>query len=154
MKQRMIKTDIGCLNLIEDEGKLIGLEFAELGSKQCDNSELLTRVENQIQEYMQGKRKSFDVPLYFKGTAFQEEVWNAMREIPFGEVRSYQEIASMIGRPKACRAVGNACNKNPIAIIVPCHRVVAAHQKIGGFGGGLDCKQRLLEIECIKLRGS
>ena len=151
MKQRTIKTDIGCLNLIEENEKLVGLEFVDGESSYCDDSTLLKHAEKQVQEYLQGKRKKFEIPIFFKGSSFQEQVWNALLRIPYGEVRSYQEVAQMIGNPKSCRAVGNACNKNPIAIVVPCHRVVAAHRKIGGFGGGLDCKQRLLEIENIEL---
>lgn len=151
MKQRTIKTDIGCLNLIVENEKLVGLEFVSGESFNTDDSDFLLRVEKEIQEYMQGERKIFDIPIFFKGSSFQEDVWNALRRIPYGEVRSYQEVAQMINNPKACRAVGNACNKNPIAIIVPCHRVIASHHKIGGFGGGLDCKQRLFKIENIEL---
>ncbi|MEG2799835.1 MAG: MGMT family protein, partial [Erysipelotrichaceae bacterium] len=97
MKQRTIKTDIGCLNLIEENEKLVGLEFVEGESSYCDDSTLLKHAEKQVQEYLQGKRKNFEIPIFFKGSSFQEQVWNALLRIPYGEVRSYQEVAQMIG---------------------------------------------------------
>jgi len=102
-------------------------------------------IQKQFTEYEKGLRKVFDLPLHIKGTEFQKKVWNALLEIPYGETRSYQEIAVQIGNPKAVRAVGGACNRNPIGIIVPCHRVVGKNGSLTGFAGGLDYKKLLLE---------
>jgi O-6-methylguanine DNA methyltransferase len=104
-------------------------------------------IQKQFTEYEQGIRKVFDLPLHIKGTEFQKKVWNALLEIPYGETRSYQEIAIQIGNPKAVRAVGGACNRNPIGIIVPCHRVVGKNGSLTGYAGGLDYKKLLLENE-------
>lgn len=104
-------------------------------------------IQKQFTEYEKGVRKVFDLPLNLKGTEFQKKVWNALLEIPYGETRSYQEIAIRIGNPKAVRAVGGACNRNPIGIIVPCHRVVGKNGSLTGYAGGLDYKKLLLEKE-------
>lgn len=105
---------------------------------------------NQLQEYLEGTRKEFNVKGKLEGTPFQKSVWNVITTIPFGEVRSYSWVAEKIGSPKAVRAVGSACGKNPVAIILPCHRVVAS-SSLGGFGGGLELKSKLLDLEgCSK----
>jgi methylated-DNA-[protein]-cysteine S-methyltransferase len=104
-------------------------------------------VMQQLEEYFAGKRKSFDIPLSPKGTAFQLEVWRALQEIPYGETRSYAEIAKVIGRPDAVRAVGAANGANPIPIIIPCHRVIGSNGSLTGFGGGIDVKRALLNLE-------
>ena len=101
----------------------------------------------QLDEYFAGKRKKFDIPLNPQGTAFQLSVWKALQAIPYGKTRSYKQIAQTIGNPKACRAVGLANNKNPIWIIIPCHRVIGADGALTGYGGGLKMKKNLLEIE-------
>lgn len=101
----------------------------------------------QLADYFSGKRTAFELSLAPKGTSFQTAVWNALLDIPYGQTRSYKDIAAFIGNPKAVRAVGMACNKNPIWIIIPCHRVVGANRKLTGYAGGLDMKQRLLELE-------
>ena len=108
---------------------------------------LIKKAAAQIEEYLDGKRKQFKLPLALHGTEFQLDVWRALQDIPFGETRSYKEIAASIGRPKAVRAVGMANNRNPISIIVPCHRVIGHDGKLVGYGGGLPLKQRLLELE-------
>ena len=90
---------------------------------------------------------TFDLPLAPKGTAFQQSVWRALESIPYGEVRSYGDIARQIGNPKACRAIGGANNRNPIAIVIPCHRVIGADGRLVGYGGGLDKKEMLLSLE-------
>jgi len=102
---------------------------------------------SQLTEYFSGKRKDFDLPLEPQGTEFRKKVWSALTEIPYGETRSYKDIAERIGNPKACRAVGGANNKNPISIIIPCHRVVGADGSLVGYGGGLDKKTMLLDLE-------
>jgi methylated-DNA-[protein]-cysteine S-methyltransferase len=101
----------------------------------------------QILEYLAGKRRKFDLPLDLRGTDFQLRVWNALLEIPFGETRSYAELARSIDEPRAVRAVGTANGANPCSLVVPCHRVVASGGKLGGYGGGLPLKQRLLALE-------
>ena len=101
----------------------------------------------QIQEYLEGKRAEFDLPLDLRGTAFQMAVWTALREIPYGVTRTYAEIAQVVGRPRAVRAVGAANGANPVALVVPCHRVIATGGKLGGYAGGLELKARLLAME-------
>ncbi len=101
----------------------------------------------QLEEYFAGTRKQFDIPLALRGTPFQLEVWHALQQIPYGETRTYAGIAHAIGRPTATRAVGAANGANPIPIIVPCHRVIGSNGSLTGFGGGIDVKRRLLDLE-------
>ena len=101
----------------------------------------------QLQEYFAGCRREFSLPLAPRGTEFQRQVWHALEGIPYGETRTYGEIARAIGKPKACRAVGMANHRNPLSILVPCHRVVGADGSLTGYGGGLEAKQFLLELE-------
>lgn len=108
---------------------------------------VLLEAGRQLDEYFAGKRKTFSVKLKFVGTGFQKQVWNALLTIPYGETRSYGEIAVQIGNPKAVRAVGAAVGRNPLSIIAPCHRVIGSTGKLTGFAGGLAAKSRLLEIE-------
>lgn len=112
-----------------------------------NRSELSDRAFHQLSEYFEGKRQTFDLPLKLYGTKFQIAVWNALLEIPYGETRSYQQIAAAIGNPKACRAVGMANRNNPIWIVVPCHRVIGAAGSLTGYAGGLEMKRSLLELE-------
>ncbi len=111
---------------------------------------VLLETERQINEYFSGQRKSFDLKLDFAGTDFQKKVWEALLTIPFGETRSYVQIAKQIGSPKASRAVGAANGKNPISIIAPCHRVIGSTGKLTGFAGGLDAKAHLLSLEKVQ----
>jgi methylated-DNA-[protein]-cysteine S-methyltransferase len=108
---------------------------------------VLLEVERQLSEYFAGKRMSFDLPLEPDGTAFQKKVWQALREIPFGRTKSYLDLAKTVGSPRASRAVGAANGKNPLSIIVPCHRVVGADGALTGFSGGLERKAALLALE-------
>jgi methylated-DNA-[protein]-cysteine S-methyltransferase len=108
-------------------------------------------LSRQLEEYFAGERREFDLPLAPEGTPFERSVWDELRRIPFGETRSYGEIARAIGRPSASRAVGRANGANPIPIVVPCHRVIGADGSLTGFGGGLEAKSRLLEIEGRRL---
>jgi len=101
----------------------------------------------QILEYLSGERTDFDLPLDLRGTCFQRQVWQALQEIPFGECRSYRDIAVAVGRPKAVRAVGAANGSNPVSLVIPCHRVINSDGKLGGYGGGLALKARLLAME-------
>lgn len=119
-----------------------------LGDMQEDPTHpVLLETARQLREYFEGTRKVFELPLDFIGTPFQKKVWSALLTIPFGETRSYGQIASQIGQPKAVRAVGGANNRNPVAIIAPCHRVIGASGKLVGYAGGLDAKNVLLTIE-------
>jgi methylated-DNA-[protein]-cysteine S-methyltransferase len=101
----------------------------------------------QLAEYAEGRRRTFDLPVRLEGTAFQRKVWDALARIPFGQTRSYQDIADEIGRPGASRAVGQANHHNPVAPIVPCHRVITSTGTLGGYGGGMDLKRALLDLE-------
>jgi methylated-DNA-[protein]-cysteine S-methyltransferase len=108
---------------------------------------VLLETERQLKDYFGGRRTSFSLPLDFQGTEFQKKVWAALLTIPFGETRSYAEIAKQIKNPKAVRAVGAANGRNPLSIVAPCHRVVGSNGKLTGFAGGLDVKARLLALE-------
>jgi methylated-DNA-[protein]-cysteine S-methyltransferase len=108
---------------------------------------LLLETERQLGEYFAGKRKTFSVPLDMRGTSFQKNVWHALLAIPFGETRSYGQLAKQLGNPQAMRAVGAANGRNPISIIVPCHRVIGSSGKLTGFAGGLETKAHLLSLE-------
>ncbi len=148
---------VGRLALGETEGKLSHLEFVD--EAKGDNfylpegyvvkeTDLLKETKKELDQYFKGQRKEFTIPLVFTiGTDFQKRVWQALLQIPYGETRSYKEVAEIAGSPKACRAVGGANNKNPIAIIVPCHRVIGSDGSMVGFGGGLDIKTKLLQVE-------
>jgi methylated-DNA-[protein]-cysteine S-methyltransferase len=104
-------------------------------------------TQRQLAEYFAGKRSQFELPLEPRGTEFQKKVWASLRTIPFGKTKSYAEIASAIGSPRACRAVGAANGKNPLSIVIPCHRVIGANGALTGFGGGLETKAKLLALE-------
>ncbi len=108
---------------------------------------LLCQAAAEIKEYLNGRRKEFEAPIHLAGTAFQKKVWEALRRIPYGETRSYQEIAKSVGNPRACRAVGMANHKNPLMILVPCHRVVGKNGDLTGYAGGLEVKKFLLDLE-------
>ena len=110
-------------------------------------SPLIKEAATQLTEYLAGTRTTFTFPLAPQGTPFQLAVWQALQEIPYGETRSYKDIAVRIGKPKACRAVGMANNKNPLAIFIPCHRVIGSNGKLVGYGGGLGIKEKLLAME-------
>jgi len=106
----------------------------------------------QLKEYFAGTRRTFELELAPVGTAFQRKVWSTLGTIPYGETRSYADVAALTGNPKACRAVGNANNKNPISVIIPCHRVIAADGTLGGYGGGEKFKMMLLNHECARYK--
>ena len=142
-------TEIGIIKISEKEGKIIGLVFSD-SKKENEiekETDYIRRTYLQLKEYLSGKRKSFDIEIEMIGTEFQKKVWKELLNIPYGETRSYKDIATVIGNEKACRAVGNANNKNPIAIIVPCHRVVGSNGSMTGYAGGIDIKEKLLKIE-------
>ncbi len=112
-----------------------------------ETTDFTDQVYLQLSEYFGGIRKSFDLPLLLHGTEFQKKVWNALCQIPYGQTRTYKQIAEYIDNPKACRAVGMANNKNPLMIVVPCHRVIGSNGSLTGYAGGLDIKEELLSIE-------
>ncbi|MDE6751647.1 MAG: methylated-DNA--[protein]-cysteine S-methyltransferase [Eubacterium sp.] len=132
---------------VEDNGeRLISVKICE-DIESNNMSDLTDNAVNQLKEYLGGARKNFDLPLEMNGTEFQQKVWNELCNIPYGETRSYKDIAEKIGNPKAARAVGSANNKNKFMIIVPCHRVVGANGSLTGYAGGIDMKKKLLELE-------
>lgn len=133
-----------------EEAYVTGIDFAEEypeEKEQQERTEVSDEAARQLEEYFQGKRKTFKLPLKLKGTEFQKLVWDALLTIPYGETRSYSEIACQIGRPKASRTVGMANHRNPVAIVVPCHRVIGKNGSLTGYAGGLDKKERLLDLE-------
>lgn len=144
---------IGPISIAEENGAICQLFFGvDNLSAEYENTEtpLISEAARQLTEFFTGDRKGFDLPLALIGTDFQKSVWQALLTIPYGETRSYQDIAILIGNPKASRAVGLANNKNPISIIVPCHRVIGKDGSLTGYGGGLAAKKYLLELEKSK----
>lgn len=139
------QSPVGALTVTADEDSIISLLFGDGGMTE-PNGVILNAL-RQLEEYFSGSRKSFDLPINPHGTPFQRSVWAALCDIPYGKTRTYGEIAANIGSEKACRAVGMANNRNPIAIIIPCHRVIGANGKLVGYAGGLEVKRFLLELE-------
>lgn len=144
-------SEVGHLTILTDNHYIRKISFGKGGlypSAEWHNDHpLLLKAEHQLAEYFDGKRKMFTLPLAFEGTPFQIAVWNALQQIPYGETITYGTLAQMIGHPKAARAVGGGCNKNPVAIVIPCHRVIGANGSLTGFGGGITVKEKLLAIE-------
>ena len=137
---------IGVLLLCADETGLTQICFHAQADR-ADEHPILLQAQRELEEYFAGRRRHFSVPLSMHAGEFRMKVWNALREIPYGECASYGEIARRCGNANAARAVGMACNKNPIPILVPCHRVLGAGGKLTGYAGGLEIKRILLEIE-------
>lgn len=137
----------GRIKIGYEGGNIVCIRCVETQDAEHEPSEISERAFRQLTEYFAGKRKVFDFPIVLRGTAFQVDVWNALRSIPYGETRSYKQIAEAIGRPKACRAVGMANHNNPIWIAVPCHRVIGTNKHLTGYAGGLELKQALLQLE-------
>ncbi|MDM1021890.1 methylated-DNA--[protein]-cysteine S-methyltransferase [Acinetobacter sp. VNK23] len=146
---------VGALKLVAHDQALVAVMWDNEDHKRVRLSELiedrqhpmLHRVKQQLEQYFAGQRQQFDLPLDFQGTDFQQQVWQALFTIPYGETRSYKDIALQIGNEKAVRAVGAANGRNPISIIAPCHRVIGSGGALVGFAGGLDKKQILLSLE-------
>lgn len=148
------ETPIGIIRIEEKRGFLSGLYLQQKHhfsvkkkTAYYRETDFIRKVYGQLMEYFDGKRKVFDLPLYIEGTPFQQKVWNALRQIPYGETRSYGEIAAQVGNPKACRAVGGANHHNPIMIVIPCHRVIGKDGSLTGFGGGIEAKDYMLRLE-------
>ena len=152
----VIDSPIGQLHLISTEKKLSGI-FHSLERRKAshvnnrdfinDKNIIIEKTIFQLSEYFAGKRKNFNIPLELYGTNFQLKAWNALKKIPYAKTVSYSEQAKIIGNPKATRAIGNANNANPISIIIPCHRVIGKSGKLVGYGGGLNRKDHLLNLE-------
>lgn len=149
-----INSILGPICLEENGTALCGVHFCPDGVPDLEplprkvvETPLLQEAEEQLNEYFAGVRREFDLPLAPQGTPFQQAVWATLQKIPYGEVRTYGQLAAALGKPKASRAVGGACHCNPIAILIPCHRVVGANGSLTGYAGGLDVKEYLLELE-------
>lgn len=138
---------IGIVRLIEEGGAITRIELTDAMDASTVPTPLHHEAEQQILSFLEGKRQRLDFPIRMVGTPFQQRVWCALQRIPYGTTRTYGEIATEIDNPKACRAVGMACNKNPLPFIVPCHRVVGAGGKLIGFAYGTDVKRWLLRLE-------
>jgi len=142
------KSPLGILRIVGDADCILSLEFVEqAGSDTAEHAFCVKECVKQIDEYFRGRRRKFYLKLAPRGTEFQRAVWRALEKIPFGEVASYGDIARAVGRPNACRAVGNANGKNPIVIIIPCHRVIGSDGSLTGYGSGLWRKEWLLRHE-------
>ena len=144
--QELYISPIGNIEVISTDKGIIAANFTEQNNK----GEHKTGASSQLDEYFSGKRREFNLALDLKGTDFQKQVWQEMLQIPYGKTVTYGEIAAKIGKPRAARAVGMACNKNPLLIIIPCHRVIGANGNLTGYAGGLLKKQWLVAHEnCI-----
>ena len=133
------------------DGSALGKNNPDLNEECPENRTLAGQIIAQLDEYFAGKRKEFDLPLSLDGTDFQKKVWHELQQIPYGQAISYKELSSRVkGNPNASRAVGNANGKNPVAIIVPCHRVIAHDGSLGGYSLGLEMKKKLLKLEAIE----
>lgn len=151
---RVLSTPIGLIKLTAEDGHIIScqrhkgaLTLRAVRNIPTLDARALDRAERQIQEFFHGKRRSFQLPLKLVGPEFHQAVWKEMLKIPFGETVSYKELAKKAGRPRAARAVGQACNKNPLLLLNPCHRVLASNGGLGGFALGLTVKRQLLRHE-------
>ena len=153
MYKKVMNSPVGKIEIIEENEKIVELNIYNEEKNEKKNNiiekdtKLLLEVEKQLKEYFEGKRIKFEIPLNPKGTEFMKKVWKELLKIPYGETRTYKEIAEKIGNSKASRAVGMANNKNPIPIIIPCHRVIGSNNKLVGYALGLDMKQYLLDLE-------
>lgn len=147
---------VGWAGITAEDEMITGLTMQKYMPKmipaQEKPSQFMQKAICQVEEYFAGKRKVFDLPIRLEGTEFQKKVWNTMRKIPYGQVRSYGDIAFLIGMPRAARAVGGACHRNPIWLIVPCHRVIREDMSLGGYGGSPEVKRFLLKMEGASFR--
>lgn len=150
---KFIETPVGKLKLVASNKGLVAILWENDNRVplrdlvQDDRHPVLLQAESQLEEYFAGSRQTFDIPLDMRGTTFQKSVWEALLAIPYGDTRSYGELAKRLGRPSASRAVGAANGRNPLSIVVPCHRVIGSSGKLTGFAGGLGTKAQLLSLE-------
>ena len=148
-----VSTKIGKLYVAEENGCLVRLDSGEADKEDIlQETSFLLDTTKQLKEYLAGQRQQFEIPVHMEGSDFRKKVWRALMCIPYGETRTYGEIAKEIGSPGGARAVGGACNHNPVMIIVPCHRVIGSNGKLVGFGGGLPMKEALLRLEGIPVK--
>ena len=145
--QYSYETKLGSVTIVEEDGALLAITTHRTYEGIKQETPLINEAYRQLSEYLIGERKSFDLPLKPRGTVFQQQVWKALCDIPYGETRSYKQIAEAIGNPKAVRAVGMANNRNPLLIVVPCHRVIGANGKLVGYAAGIEKKEFLLKLE-------
>ena len=144
----VMESPVGPLTLAEKDGALTEVQFGQPFADEClSDAPVLLQAQRELQEYFFGERKTFTVPISPGGTPFQQKCWQALLQIPYGETRTYGQQAQMIGKEKACRAVGMANHRNPISIIIPCHRVIGKNGTLTGYGGGLNIKEQLLLLE-------
>jgi methylated-DNA-[protein]-cysteine S-methyltransferase len=149
------ESPLGMLKLVASDKGLVAILWEKDNPRRVplsnlvenDQHPVLVETQRQLEEYFAGKRKSFSIALDMRGTRFQKEVWEALLAIPYGETRSYGQLAKQLGKPRATRAVGAANGRNPVSIIVPCHRVIGSSGKLTGFAGGLEAKAHLLSLE-------
>ena len=147
MEKSYFKSPIGIIEIVIENNTLISLKISDKFKKSEKETDFIKDIKNQLDEYFFGRRKIFDIQINPKGTDFQKLVWSELQKIPYGETKSYSEIAAAAGNKNAQRAIGNACNKNPIMIIIPCHRVISKNNNLGGYAYGKSIKQKLLNIE-------
>ena len=148
MRYVVMNSPVGPLTVVSTENGLASVHFGRSVPKGVTADESgMSEAVRQLSEYFAGKRTEFDLPLDVEGTAFQKSVWKQLLQIPYGETRSYGDIAKSIGKPAAARAVGMANHNNPVAIVIPCHRVVGQNGSLTGYAGGLHLKEQLLSIE-------
>lgn len=147
MEKSYFTSSIGIFEIVSENNALISLKLVEKSENSSFETDFNKKVKTQLNEYFSGRRKVFDLKLNPQGTDFQKRVWLELSKIPYGEVKSYSQIAQQIQNPNAVRAVGSACNKNPIMIIIPCHRVISKNGNLGGFAYGNLIKQKLLNLE-------
>ncbi|WP_245732067.1 methylated-DNA--[protein]-cysteine S-methyltransferase [Thalassotalea agarivorans] len=145
----VIDSPVGHIELCASKTHLLSVSFVDKPLKSAKHSAILRAAEQQLSEYFSGDRTQFHLPIGQTGTEFQQKVWQALQDIPYGETISYKTLAQRIGNPKAVRAVGGANNKNRLAIVVPCHRVIGQNGKLVGYASGVDTKQKLLSLEGI-----
>ena len=145
-----LPTMAGLLRIVEENDAIVQIQFEQeqktAGDAALQDTPLLLEAKRQLEEYFAGLRASFSLPLNPQGTAFQKKVWQQLEAIPYGQTRTYGQIAAAVGQPTASRAVGGANHNNPIAIVIPCHRVIGANGKLTGYAGGLDIKEKLLRF--------
>lgn len=147
------ETEIGIIGIRENNKSITDIFFSKVDTNDnIEETDLIKECYKQLKEYFEGNRRAFDLPLETRGTEFQKKVWDELLKIPYGETKSYKDIAIAIGNEKACRAIGMANNKNHIPIIIPCHRVIGSNGKLVGYAGGLNVKEKLLNIENLDVK--
>ncbi len=151
MEKSYYKSPIGILEIICENNKLVSLKIVDYCESLNIETDFIKDIKSQLNEYFSGKRTTFNININPAGTDFQKIVWKELQKIPYGKTKSYSKIAEAIGNKNAQRAIGNACNKNSIMIIIPCHRVISKNNNLGEYAYGRSIKQKLLSIEnCIK----